>query len=132
MPQPGRVALIDCCPLRRRPIAQRPLCRDRPLVPISTDYLSLKAAEHRREHWKFWARAEAKDRAPLRADPLRPPAQDEPGCPLTADRVVRHGSLRTAVAENVVVAESPSLQRDVFSHNASSNGPDYHALYERS
>jgi chromosome partitioning protein len=37
----------------------------------------------------------------------------------------------TVVGENVSVAESPSVQRDVFSHHASSNGAkDYLALYE--
>ena len=37
----------------------------------------------------------------------------------------------TTIAENVAVAESPSLQRDVFSHNGASTGArDYRALYE--
>ncbi|MDQ5946885.1 MAG: chromosome partitioning protein [Pseudomonadota bacterium] len=36
----------------------------------------------------------------------------------------------TAIGENVSVAESPSVQRDVFSHSASSSGArDYLALY---
>jgi chromosome partitioning protein len=37
---------------------------------------------------------------------------------------------RTVIAENVAIAESPSQNRDVFSHNASSIGAkDYAALY---
>ena len=38
---------------------------------------------------------------------------------------------RTVISENVAIAESPSMNRDVFSHNASSVGAkDYTALYE--
>ena len=37
----------------------------------------------------------------------------------------------TAIGENVSVAESPSLRRDVFSHSAASSGAkDYRALYD--
>jgi chromosome partitioning protein len=38
---------------------------------------------------------------------------------------------RTVISENVSVAESPSKNMDVFSHNANSSGAkDYAALYE--
>lgn len=38
---------------------------------------------------------------------------------------------QTMISENVSLAESPSQNRDVFSHNASSAGArDYAALYQ--
>jgi chromosome partitioning protein len=38
---------------------------------------------------------------------------------------------QTVISENVALAESPSQNRDVFSHNASSAGArDYAALYQ--
>ena len=43
---PGRVTLMDCCPYIGVLSLNALFACDRLLVPVSTDYLSLKAAEH--------------------------------------------------------------------------------------
>lgn len=130
--QPGRVALIDCCPYVGVLSLNALFSCDRLLVPISTDYLSLKAAEHMSRTLEILEpvlkRRIERRYVLTRFDRRRRMSQD------VRDRLTALFGMEvceTAVAENVAVAESPSLQRDVFSHNASSNGArDYHALYE--
>lgn len=130
--RPGRTLFMDCCPYVGVLSLNALFACDYLLIPVSTDYLSLKAAEHmtrtleilepvmkRRIHRRYVL---------TRFDRRRKMSQD------VRDRLTTLYGMEvceTVIGENVSVAESPSLQRDVFSHSATSHGArDYRALYE--
>jgi chromosome partitioning protein len=130
--KPARPTLIDCCPYIGVLALNAIFACDRLLIPVSTDYLSLQAAEHitrtlqvlepvlkrRIERRYLLTRF---DRRRRMSDDVRNKLRERYG-----DEVCD-----TVISENVSVAESPSLNRDVFRHNASSNGAhDYLALLE--
>lgn len=130
--QPGRVTLMDCCPYVGVLSLNALFACDYLLVPISTDYLSLKAAEHMTRTLEILEpvmRRRIERRYVLtRFDRRRRMSHD-----VREKLTARYGMevCETVIGENVSVAESPSVQRDVFSHSASSNGArDYLALYE--
>lgn len=127
---PHRPCLVDCCPYIGVLALNAIFACDRLIIPVSTDYLSLQAAEHitrtlqvlepvmkrRIERRYLLTRF---DRRRRMSDDVRSKLRE------------RYGEevLETAISENVAVAESPSLQRDVFRHNASSTGAnDYQRL----
>lgn len=128
---PGRVTLMDCCPYVGVLSLNALFACDRLLIPISTDYLSLKAAEQMTRTLEILEpvikRRIERRYVLTRFDRRRKMSQD------IRDRLLALYGMEvceTAIAENVAVAESPSLQRDVFSHNATSTGArDYLALY---
>lgn len=130
--QPGRYTLMDCCPYVGVLSLNALFACDFLLVPISTDYLSLKAAEHMTRTLEILEpvmRRRIERRYVLtRFDRRRKMSQD------VRDKLTALYGMEvceTAIGENVSVAESPSVQRDVFSHSASSTGArDYLALYE--
>ncbi len=122
--------LIDCCPYIGVLALNAIFACDRLIIPVSTDYLSLQAADHitrtlqvlepvlkrRIERRYLLTRF---DRRRRMSDDVRNKLRDRYG-----DEV-----LDTVISENVAVAESPSLNRDVFRHNANSAGAhDYQAL----
>jgi chromosome partitioning protein len=128
--QPGRPCIIDCCPYIGVLALNAIFASDRLIIPVSTDYLSLQAAEHitrtlqvlepvlkrRVERCYLLTRF---DRRRRMSDDVQRKLRDRYG-----DEV-----LETVISENVAVAESPSLNRDVFRHNASSAGAhDYQKL----
>lgn len=129
---PGRVTLMDCCPYVGVLSLNALFACDRLIVPISTDYLSLKAAEHMTRTLEIlepvMKRRIERRYVLTRFDRRRKMSQD------IRDRLLGLYGMEvceTTIAENVAVAESPSLQRDVFSHNGASTGArDYRALYE--
>lgn len=127
---PNRPCLVDCCPYIGVLALNAIFACDRLIIPVSTDYLSLQAAEHitrtlqvlepvmkrRIERRYLLTRF---DRRRRMSDDVRSKLHKRYG-----DEV-----LETSISENVSVAESPSLQRDVFRHNASSTGAnDYQKL----
>lgn len=129
---PDRPCLIDCCPYIGVLALNAIFACDRLLIPVSTDYLSLQAADHitrtlqvlepvlkrRIERRYLLTRF---DRRRRMSDDVRNKLRERYG-----DDV-----LDIAIAENVAVAESPSLNQDVFRHNASSPGAhDYQKLME--
>lgn len=130
--QPGRSVLIDCCPYIGVLSLNALFACDYLLVPVSTDYLSLKAAEHMTKTLEIlepvMKRRVERRYVLTRFDKRRKMSQD------VRDKLTALYGMEvceTVVGENVSVAESPSVQRDVFSHHASSNGAkDYLALYE--
>lgn len=129
--QPDRITLMDCCPYVGVLSLNALFACDYLLVPISTDYLSLKAAEHMTRTLEILEpvmRRRIDRRYVLtRFDRRRRMSQD------VRDKLTALYGMEvceTAIGENVSVAESPSVQRDVFSHSASSSGArDYLALY---
>ena len=130
--KPARTTLIDCCPYIGVLALNAIFACDRLLIPVSTDYLSLQAAEHITRTLQVLEpvlkrRVERRylltrfDRRRRMSDDVRSKLRE------------RYGNevFDTVISENVAVAESPSMNRDVFRHNASSNGAhDYQALLE--
>jgi len=130
--KPQRTTIIDCCPYIGVLALNAIFACDRLLIPISTDYLSLQAAEHITRTLQVLEpvlkrRVERRylltrfDRRRRMSDDVRNKLRE------------RYGSevCDTVISENVAVAESPSVNRDVFRHNASSAGAhDYKALLD--
>lgn len=128
----ARPVVIDCCPYIGVLALNAIFACDHLLIPISTDYLSLQAAEHitrtlqvlepvlkRRVDRRYVLTRF--DRRRRMSNDVRGRLQERFGDEVCA----------TVISENVAVAESPSLNRDVFRHNASSSGAhDYQALYQ--
>jgi len=127
---PSRPVLIDCCPYIGVLALNAIFASDCLLIPISTDYLSLQAADHITRTLQVLEpvlkrRVERRylltrfDRRRRMSDDVRNKLRERYG-----DEV-----LDVVISENVAVAESPSLNQDVFRHNASSTGAhDYSAL----
>ena len=122
-----RPTLIDCCPYIGVLALNAIFACDCLLIPISTDYLSLQAADHitrtlqvlepvlkrRIERRYLLTRF---DRRRRMSDDVRSKLRERYG-----DDV-----LDTVISENVAVAESPALHQDVYRHNASSSGAHDH------
>ncbi|UCV12583.1 ParA family protein [Dechloromonas denitrificans] len=125
-----RHCIIDCCPYIGVLALNAIFACDRLLIPISTDYLSLQAADHITRTLQVLEpvlkrRVERRylltrfDRRRRMSDDVRNKLRERYGADV----------LETVIAENVAVAESPSLNQDVFRHNASSPGAhDYKNL----
>ncbi|MPM70638.1 Chromosome partitioning protein ParA [bioreactor metagenome] len=127
---PDRHCLIDCCPYIGVLALNAIFACDTLLIPVSTDYLSLQAAEHITRTLQVLEPVMKRrvNRLYLltRFDRRRRMSEDvrQRLCERYGDDV-----LDVAISENVTVAESPSLQQDVFRHNASSTGAhDYRSL----
>ena len=124
--------LIDCCPYVGVLALNAIFACDVLLIPISTDYLSLQAADQmtrtlailepvlkRRVERRYVLTRYARRRKMSEdvQNRLRERYTDE--------------VCQTMISENVSLAESPSQNRDVFTHNAASAGArDYAALYQ--
>ncbi len=129
--QPGRTLLMDCCPYVGVLSLNALFACDHLLIPVSTDYLSLKAAEQMTRTLEILEpvlkRRISRRYVLTRYDRRRRMSQD------VRDRLTECYGMEvceTVIGENVAVAESPSLQRDVFSHSETSSGArDYRALY---
>ena len=123
----SRPTLIDCCPYIGVLALNAIFACDCLLIPISTDYLSLQAADHITRPLQVLEpvlkhRVERRylltrfDRRRRMSDDIRNKLRDRYG-----DDV-----LDIVISENVAVAESPSLHQDVYRHNASSSGAHDH------
>lgn len=129
---PGRTTFIDCCPYVGVLSLNALFACDRLLVPISTDYLSLHAAEQMTRTLQILEpvlkRRIERRYVLTRFDRRRRMSSD------VRDRLVDLYGMEvceTTIAENVAVAESPLSRSDVFRHNAASTGArDYRALYD--
>lgn len=131
---PGNAAqatLIDCCPYVGVLALNAIFACELLLIPISTDYLSLQAAEQMTRTLDILEpvlkRRVARRYLLTRYDRRRKMSRD-----IQEQLRERYGSevCDTVITENVAIAESPARQRDVFSHAAASVGAqDYAALY---
>ena len=127
---PSRHCIIDCCPYIGVLALNAIFACDRLIIPVSTDYLSLQAADHITRTLQVLEpvlkrRVERRylltrfDRRRRMSDDVRNKLRERYGTDV----------METVIAENVAVAESPSLNQDVFRHNASSTGAhDYKSL----
>jgi len=123
---PGNAAqttLIDCCPYIGVLALNAIFACDLLLIPISTDYLSLQAADQMTRTLAILEPVMKKrvERRYLltRYDRRRKMSED-----IQNQLRVRYGPevCQTLIAENVAIAESPIRRQDVFRHNASSVG----------
>lgn len=130
--RPGRAVLLDCCPYVGVLSLNALFACDHLLIPVSTDYLSLKAAEQMTRTLEILEpvlKRRIDRRYVLTRFDRRRKMSDEIRSRLTT--LYGMEVCETAVGENVAVAESPALQRDVFAHHAASSGArDYQALYD--
>lgn len=122
--------LIDCCPFLGVLSLNAVFAADRLLVPVSSDFLSLRGAQQiertlralepvlkrRMERRFLLTRFDRRRRMSFEiAEKMKE---------LFGDDVCT-----TVISENVSIAESPAVNRDVFTHAASSRGAqDYAAL----
>jgi chromosome partitioning protein len=130
--QPERPTLIDCCPYIGVLALNAIFACDCLVVPVSTDYLSLQAADHITRTLQVlepvMKRRIERRYLLTRFDRRRRMSED-----VRQKLLERYGDdvLDIVISENVAVAESPSLNQDVFRHNAASPGAhDYRKLLE--
>jgi chromosome partitioning protein len=132
---PGNAAqstLIDCCPYIGVLALNAIFACDLLLIPISTDYLSLQAADQMTRTLDI-LQPVLKRRVERRYLLTRYVRRRKMSEDIHTRLLARYANevCQTVISENVSIAESPSQNRDVFSHNAASAGAkDYAALYE--
>ena len=128
----SRPVLIDCCPMLGVLSLSGIFASERVLIPISTDFLAMRGALHLEatlgalEH--VLKRRVERRYVLTRFDGRRRMSHD-----IATQLEQRFGNelCRTRVAENVAVAESPAVGKDIFSHAPQSRGAaDYEALLE--
>lgn len=128
----GQHVMIDCCPFLGVLSLNAVFAADRVLIPVSSDYLSLRGAQQidrtlqalepvlkrRVERRYLLTRFDRRRRLSFEiADRLK--------------GLFGGDVCTTVISENVSVAESPALNLDVFAHAASSRGAqDYASLLE--
>ena len=129
---PGNAAqstLIDCCPYIGVLALNAIFACDLLLIPVSTDYLSLQAADQMTQTLRILEpvlkRRVERRYLLTRYDRRRKMSQD-----IQEQLRQRYGHevCQTIIAENVAVAESPIRKQDVFRQNASSVGARDYAL----
>ncbi len=128
---PNRPCIIDCCPYIGVLALNAIFACELLIIPVSTDYLSLQAAEQISRTLQVLEPV-LKRRVPryyllTRFDRRRRMSED-----VRSKLRERYGDevLDTAITENVAVAESPAFNQDVFRRNASSAGAqDYQQLF---
>ncbi len=126
----GRAVIIDCCPFLGVLSLNAVFAADKVLVPISSDYLSMRGAVQIERTLKALEPVIKKrvdrrylltrfDRRRNMSFEVQTQLRDQFG-----DDVCE-----TTISENVAVAEAPALNPDVFSHDAESRGAkDYESL----
>lgn len=127
----GQRILIDCCPYMGVLALNAIFACDLLLIPISTDYLSLQAANRMTRALAFLEpvlkrRVERRylltryDRRRKMSETIQTQLREDYG-----DEVCQ-----TIIVENVSIAESPSKNADIFRHNPASRGAsDYADLH---
>lgn len=123
--------LIDCCPYLGVLSLNAIFACDFLLVPISTDYLSLEAA-HQVSHALKALQPVLKRRIERRYVLTRFDRRRRMSGNVQALLQEKYGDevCKTVISENVAIAESPYKHKDVFTHQADSNGAnDYQSLY---
>lgn len=128
---PGHV-LIDCCPYVGVLSLSAMFAASAVLVPVSSDYLSLQGAKQI-DHALNALEPVLKRRLPRRYLITRFDRRRRMGEDIRRRLEEDFGDelCRTVISENVAVAMSPSLGKDIFEYQASSRGAqDYLSLLE--
>ena len=125
-------AVIDCCPFLGVLSLNAIFASDRILVPVSSDYLSLRGALQIERTMKalepvLKRRIERRylltrfDRRRKMSFEIQNRLREQFGAELC----------ETVISENVAIAEAPAVSLDIFSHSPTSKGAlDYQALME--
>jgi len=124
--------VLDCCPMLGVLSLNAIFACDGIIIPISADYLSLKAAMQIQKTLsaleKVLKRRVVRRYVFTRFDMRRRMARD---VLLKAAAEFGEDVCRTLISENVSLAESPSLNKTIFEHAPNSRGAaDYEALLE--
>jgi chromosome partitioning protein len=128
----GDVLVIDCCPLIGVLSLNALFACDCLIVPLSADYLSLKGALRVEKALKALEQV-WKKRLPRRYLLNRFDSRRKMAWEILRQLEEKFSGevCQTRIAENVSLAESPALNKDVFTHAPSSRGAqDYEALLE--
>jgi len=124
--------VIDCCPMLGVLSLNALFACDVALIPISTDFLALNGALQVEKTLKALEQV-LKRRLPRRYLLTRFDKRRKMTRQILAQAQEKFGDdlCRTTIAENVSVAESPSVNKDIFEHAPQSRGAqDYEALLE--
>jgi chromosome partitioning protein len=127
-----RPILMDACPMLGVLSLNGVFAADRVLVPISADFLAIKGALQMERTLKALEQV-LKKRVERRYIVTRFDARRKMSWDIDQQLRGRFGAevCETRIAENVSIAESPSLNRDVFEHAPGSRGAqDYTALLD--
>jgi chromosome partitioning protein len=132
---PGNAAqatLIDCCPYVGVLALNAIFACDLLLIPVSTDYMSLQAADQMTRTLGILEPV-LKRRVERRYLLTRYDRRRKMSSDIQDQLRQRYDQevCQTVITENVAIAESPSKNRDVFNHAPTSVGArDYTALYD--
>lgn len=123
----GRAVVIDCCPMLGVLSLSGVLAAERVLIPISTDFLALRGAQQL-DHTLKALEHLVKQRVPRRYVLTRFDGRRRMSHDIAARARDLFGEdlCQTRIAESVAVAESPALNRDIFSHAPASRGAREH------
>ncbi len=124
--------VIDCCPMLGVLSLNALFACDVALIPISTDFLALNGALQVEKTLKALEHV-LKRRLPRRYLLTRFDKRRKMTRQILAQAQEKFGAdlCRTTIAENVSVAESPAVHKDIFAHAPNSRGAqDYEALLE--
>ena len=128
----GRPIVIDCCPVLGVLSLSAIFASDRVLIPVSADYLALKGVQQCERTLKALELV-LKKRVERRYLVTRFDTRRKLSHQIAEELQTRYGAdiCHTRISENVALAESPSVRKDVFSHAPESRGArDYDALVE--
>ena len=125
-----RPVLMDSCPMLGVLSLSGIFAADRVLIPVSTDYLAIRGAQQMERTLRALEHV-MKKRIERRYVMTRFDTRRKMSWDIDRQLRERFGAevCETRIAENVSVAESPSLSKDVFEHAPESRGAqDYAAL----
>jgi chromosome partitioning protein len=129
---PDRGIVIDCCPFLGVLSLNAVFAADRLLIPVSSDFLSLRGALQLERTLKALEPV-LKRRVDRRYLLTRFDRRRKMSFEIQA-RMQEHFTTElctTVISENVAVAEAPACSRDIFSHAPSSRGAhDYSSLLD--
>jgi len=128
----GRPIVIDCCPMLGVLSLSAIFASDRVLIPVSADYLALKGVQQCEKTLRALEHVQKK-RVERRYLITRFDTRRKLSHQISDELQARYGAdiCRTRIAENVALAESPSVRKDVFAHAPESRGAkDYDALVD--
>lgn len=126
----GRPIVIDCCPMLGVLSLAAIFASDRVLIPVSADYLALKGVQASERTLKALEHV-LKKRVARRYLITRFDARRKLSHEIDRALRARYGDeiLATRISENVALAESPAVGKDIFAHAPESRGAqNYDAL----
>jgi chromosome partitioning protein len=128
----GRPIVLDCCPMLGVLSLSAIFASDRVLVPVSADYLAVQGVHQVEKTLKALEHVLRK-RLVRRYVVTRFDARRKMSHQIYDELKGRYGDdvCTTRITENVGVAESPAVKKDVFAHAPESRGAqDYQALLD--